>query len=51
MLTVLEDGGMVEIASVGREGILGVSAVWDGILPSLKNRRSEPALHFHGQRA
>jgi len=30
MLTVLEDGGMVEIATVGREGMLGVSAVLDG---------------------
>ena len=30
MLTVLEDGGMVEIATIGREGIVGVSAVLDG---------------------
>jgi CRP-like cAMP-binding protein len=30
MLTVLEDGGMVEIATVGREGMVGVSAVLDG---------------------
>ena len=28
MLTVLEDGGMVEVATVGREGMVGVSAVW-----------------------
>jgi len=30
MLTVLEDGGMVEIATVGREGMVGVSAALDG---------------------
>jgi CRP-like cAMP-binding protein len=30
MLTVLEDGGMVEIATIGREGIVGVSAWLDG---------------------
>src|SRR5205823_894164 len=29
MLTVLEDGGMVEIATIGREGMVGVSAVLD----------------------
>jgi CRP-like cAMP-binding protein len=29
MLTVLEDGGMVEVATVGREGMIGVSAVLD----------------------
>src|SRR6185436_4815404 len=29
MLTVLEDGGMVEIATIGREGMIGVSAVLD----------------------
>ena len=32
MLTVLEDGNMVEVATVGREGIVGVSAVLDGTL-------------------
>ena len=31
MLTVLEDGGMVEIATIGREGMVGVSAVLDGM--------------------
>jgi len=31
MLTVLQDGGMVEIATIGREGMIGVSAVLDGI--------------------
>ena len=30
MLTVLEDGHMVEIATIGREGMVGVSAVLDG---------------------
>lgn len=30
MLTVLEDGKMVEIATVGREGMVGVSAILDG---------------------
>lgn len=30
MLTVLEDGKMVEIATVGREGMIGVSAALDG---------------------
>jgi CRP-like cAMP-binding protein len=30
MLTVLEDGSMVEIATVGREGMVGISAVLDG---------------------
>jgi CRP-like cAMP-binding protein len=30
MLTVLEDGAMVEIATIGREGMVGVSAILDG---------------------
>lgn len=30
MLTVLEDGKMVEIATIGREGMVGVSAILDG---------------------
>jgi len=30
MLTVLEGGSMVEIATIGREGMVGVSAVLDG---------------------
>ena len=29
MLTVLEDGSMVEIATIGREGMVGVSAMVD----------------------
>src|SRR4029078_8985143 len=34
MLTVLEDGNMVEVATVGREGMVGVSAVLDGTVPT-----------------
>jgi CRP-like cAMP-binding protein len=34
MLTVLEDGNMVEVATIGREGVVGVSAVLDGTLPT-----------------
>jgi CRP-like cAMP-binding protein len=30
MLTVLEDGSMVEVATIGREGMVGVSALLDG---------------------
>ena len=30
MLTVLEDGSMVEIATIGREGMVGVTAALDG---------------------
>src|SRR5438045_6658433 len=30
VLTVLKDGGMVEVATIGREGMIGVSAVLDG---------------------
>jgi CRP-like cAMP-binding protein len=30
MLTVLEDGRMVEVATIGREGLVGVSAMLDG---------------------
>jgi CRP-like cAMP-binding protein len=30
MVTVLDDGGMVEIATIGREGMVDVSAVLDG---------------------
>lgn len=30
VLTALEDGSMVEVATVGREGMLGISAVLDG---------------------
>jgi len=30
VVTVLKDGGMVEVATIGREGLLGVSAVLDG---------------------
>jgi CRP-like cAMP-binding protein len=34
MVTVLEDGGMVEVATVGREGMLGVTALLDGGSPT-----------------
>ena len=34
IVTVLEDGGMVEVATVGREGMVGVNAVLDGNPPS-----------------
>jgi len=35
VLTVLEDGGMVEVATIGREGMVGASAVLDaGPVPS-----------------
>ena len=30
LLTVLQDGGMIEVATIGREGMVGVSAVLDG---------------------
>jgi CRP-like cAMP-binding protein len=30
MLIVLEDGSMVEVATIGREGMVGVTAVLDG---------------------
>jgi CRP-like cAMP-binding protein len=30
MLAVLNDGGMVEVATIGREGMVGVSAILDG---------------------
>jgi CRP-like cAMP-binding protein len=30
MLTVLNDGGMVEVGTIGREGMVGVTAVLDG---------------------
>src|SRR5688572_4703820 len=32
IVTVLEDGGMVEVATVGREGMLGLSALVSGDL-------------------
>ena len=33
VLTVLEDGAMVEVATIGREGMLGTSAIFDGMTP------------------
>lgn len=42
ILTVLEDGGMVEVATIGREGVVGVSAAWDGgAVPSLAMVQAE----------
>lgn len=35
ILTVLDDGSMVEVATVGREGMLGVGAILDGSEPAL----------------
>lgn len=36
VLTVLEDGNMVEVATIGREGLVGVSAILDhGPVPSI----------------
>jgi len=34
LVTVLEDGRMVEVATIGREGMVGLSAVLDGTSPS-----------------
>ena len=34
LVTVLEDGGMVEVATIGREGMVGASAVLDGNPPA-----------------
>ncbi len=42
IVTVLEDGGMVEVATIGREGALGVPAALDeGPLPSLTMVKGE----------
>src|SRR4030095_13693124 len=30
VVTVLQDGSMVEVATIGREGAVGVTAVYDG---------------------
>src|SRR5690349_22162868 len=35
ILTVLRDGSMVEVATVGREGMLGASAILDGAPPPM----------------
>jgi CRP-like cAMP-binding protein len=34
VLTVLEDGNMVEVATIGREGMVGISVVLDGTPPT-----------------
>src|SRR4051812_20288652 len=31
MVTELTDGRMVEIATIGREGVVGASAMWNGV--------------------
>src|SRR5713101_407290 len=44
VLTVLQDGGMVEVATIGREGMVGVSAVLDGgCVPSCAMVQAETA--------
>src|SRR5712691_4101535 len=44
VLTVLQDGGMVEVATIGREGMVGVSAVLDGgRVPSCSTVQAETA--------
>jgi CRP-like cAMP-binding protein len=44
VLTVLQDGGMVEVATIGREGMVGVSAVLDGSrVPSCSMVQAEMA--------
>src|SRR5437762_11777117 len=46
-LTVLEDGGMVEIATIGREGMVGVAAVLDGgSVPSATMVQAETAICY-----
>ena len=42
VLTVLEDGDMVEVATIGREGMVGVSAILNGgPVPSLAMVQAE----------
>lgn len=42
VLTVLQDGTMVEVATIGREGMVGVSAAWDGgAVPSITMVQAE----------
>lgn len=42
VLTVLEDGGMVEVATIGREGMVGMSAILDsGPVPSMAMVQAE----------
>lgn len=44
VLTVMEDGGMVEVATIGREGMVGLSAILDGSpSPSLAMVQAEIA--------
>src|SRR5437899_2681520 len=47
MLTVLQDGGMIEVATIGREGMVGVSAVLDGgRVPSCAMVQAESATSY-----
>jgi len=47
ILTVLRDGGMVEVATIGREGMVGVSAVLDGgRVPSCAMVQAESATSY-----
>lgn len=47
VLTVLEDGTMVEVATIGREGMLGVAAAFDGHpAPSLTMVQGETDLCY-----
>jgi CRP-like cAMP-binding protein len=47
VLTVLQDGGMVEVATIGREGMVGVSAVLDGgRVPSCAMVQAESATSY-----
>jgi CRP-like cAMP-binding protein len=42
ILTPLRDGSMVEVATIGREGMVGVSAAWDGgVTPSVAMVQAE----------
>ena len=46
ILTVLADGSMVEVATVGREGMLGVSAILDGAEPPVSLTMVQAASHL-----
>ena len=47
VLTVLEDGGMVEVATIGREGMVGMSAIFDsGPVPSVSMVQAEAATTY-----
>ena len=47
MLTVLKDGGMVEVATIGREGMVGIFAAKDGhVAPSAAMVQAESELCY-----